>query len=332
MYNWNKSIIDEQIKYLERIESKTELIIEDIETLKETRKNIVNNYSYKYELSQENYDYNFLKKYNVILNPIIKKHINKVVLYRNLKLNKINISKKDILIFTQDMIRDINKDWFNTLLPFFYDKNILKYKSNISNYVVPIKSINKYYISLSKHNNVKDFIIPIHEYLHIYNHIKNDSNSFFMENEFLSILGELIVSYEMKEQNLFKEDVLKLSLINYRDMLYFIKDTNLRKELIRNKLSNKEKIYYVKHKYNEYINDVYSASLFYHYDTIISYFIAIELFNIYLRDKEKCMYLCDQLIKDNSFLNTKLRKYNINLLDHDEEYFKTLKKEYDEFK
>lgn len=332
MYNWNKSLIDEQIKYLESIDSKTELIIEDIETLKETRKNIVNNYSYKYELSQENYDYEFLKKYNVILNPIIKKHINKVVLYRNLKLNKINISKEDILLFTHNMIRDINKNWFNTLLPFFNDKNILKYKRNNSSYIVPLKSINKYYISLKKHNNVKDFIIPTHEYLHIYNHIKNDSNSFFMENEFLSILGELIVSYEMKEQNLFKEDVLKLSLINYRDMLFFIKDTNLRKELIKNKLSNKEKIHYIKTRYNEYINDVYSASLFYHYDTIISYFIAIELFHIYLIDKEKCMYLCDELIKNTSFLNTKLKKYNINLLEHDEEYFKTLKKEYDEFK
>ena len=77
---------------------------------------------------------------------------------------------------------------------------------------------------------------------------------------------------------------------------------------------------------------MYKTSLTYSYSTVISYFIALELFDIYLQDKEKCFNICDNIIKSNDNLESKLKENNINLLEHSENYVKKLVMLYKEIK
>ena len=71
---------------------------------------------------------------------------------------------------------------------------------------------------------------------------------------------------------------------------------------------------------------IYDYSLDYIYSIIISYFLAIELFEIYKQDKEKCIYICNQIILSNKDITDKLKENEIKLTKSSDKYIKELKK------
>ena len=62
--------------------------------------------------------------------------------------------------------------------------------------------------------------------------------------------------------------------------------------------------------------------------TVIAYFIAIELFEIYKNDKHVCIDLIEYIINGNENLKNKLNNIQLKPLTNDDSYIKQLKKEY----
>lgn len=110
---------------------------------------------------------------------------------------------------------------------------------------MPIISLNDYFISLSKNNDISDFVIPTHEFLHIYSALLNYNSLNSTESEFLSILGELITTYEMKQKNIYLVENIKYELDNINRLLDFISDIPFRKKIIQQ--NKKIILLYIKH-------------------------------------------------------------------------------------
>ena len=334
-YTWNKKELKKIINYIKTIDSEHEEINTTINILNNIKKSYKLKDNKKENKNQENDEYNYLKTYNPIIDEIIKNN-NDIFNYDTnyIEFKKIYSSKKDILLFTYDMLKTINENWYKILYPIIKDKNIINFKKNSNNYIYYLKYIDKFYISLSKSNNIEDFFAPIHEYLHIYSTLKNEKFFNKIESEFLSILGELITAYEMKKKNMFCKEIIKFEVELYNTIYSYINNYKQRKLIIENKIDNKKKTKYILKTTDltkEDINNMYYLDLTNTYSYIIAYFLAINLLTIYLNDKEKCLYLINQFIVDNDNIIDKLSKYNINISTN-KTYIKELKKEYEYYK
>jgi len=277
----------------------------------------------------DKYDYGSIKKHTDIINSIFKKeyHLDNIT---KEKYKKIESSRKDILLFTKDNIKNIDKKWAELLEPYFNDIRYINFHST-NNYTIFLTYLRKIYISLSKSNNIEDFIIPTHEYLHILTFLLNEKSIDTIERETISILGELITTYEMRKAHLFTSETNKADINNFYIIDQQLKAYPARLDVINNDISYKSIPKYLTTNYNVKKTDIkliYDYSLDYMYSTIISYFLAIELFEIYKQDKEKCIHICNQIIKSNKEFTQKLKDNNIEITKNSDEYIKKLKKEY----
>lgn len=330
MYKWNRKEINSLIDYLKDVNSDLIEVKEDIDVLKELKYKFfidTDKIRIKQNLHSENDDYIFLKEYDSLLDPIIYKYWEE-----NVDLNHfrpILSSKEDILDFTRTNIRNISKKWAEALELYTSSKNCIDYNKNNRNYIKYLKYLGKFYISLSKNDNILDFMIPTHEFLHIYSTLLNHNSFYVIESEFLSILGELITAYEMKKRYMYRHEVRKYELENYKNVIQYIKAIIIKRDVILEGISSNQKKKYLKDNFdlsNFIINDIYDCSLDYNYEYVISYFLALELFEIYKLDKEKCIYTVEKIIMSNDDLDKKLKDNNITLLEHDDLYVKKIKK------
>ena len=332
MYKWNKTQLKNYINYLNSIEDKNlETINDAIEILKNLKnKKILKEYN---NIQYDNEEYSTLKKYNNLINKLLLKYSN--INLNNIPYNKLILDKEDVLLTIRDIFYKINKELGKTVERFIIDKDIIDYSKSNPNCIFYIEYLNKFFISLNKSNNITEFTSSAHEFFHIYSTIINSSFFNSIEYEFFGILGELIISNELNNNVFIRIEGYKADINNYISTLNYIKSILLRKYVIEEDINDKDKIKFIVNNFNCSKNDLkemYKTSLTYSYSTVISYFIALELFDIYLQDKEKCFNICDNIIKSNDNLESKLKENNINLLEHSENYVKKLVMLYKEIK
>ena len=324
MYRWNKRHINGQIDYLKRLSNSSD-VTNSIKQLKELRSKTKN---IKLSHSLESDDDEYLFFHNSLLEEIINKYSDEQIKFRGNRI--IEVTEEKMIDFTKTMIEQINPEWYKKIaLAFPYSGTIDINKKNTTqlNY---IRYISAFYLSLKKTDTIFDYLNPIKEYLLAYGTLKNPNFFNKLERNFLGILGRMIVSYEMKNTHQHYREVTKADLNILNNILRLIKNTEYREDAAL-KIPTNEKVDYLIDKYGlnkEEVKDIYSEPLSSNYSDIISYFIAIELFEIYKIDKEKCMYLCDKIITSTKDLENTLNNQNIILTEHSDEYIKELKKEY----
>ena len=280
-------------------------------------------------IEEENFEYEELTTYNNLLTPIIEKYINEEIEF--IKYNPIISTKKNIIHISKEIIKEINPIWYNLLRPNLDYETTIDFKHGNDNYLHNIEYLNKVFIELSRQYNIEDYLNPIHEFFHLLTIIINKKHFETIECEFLSILGELILCYELKQLNIHNKEFTKIELNTYSYILNTIKNITLRRAVINAGFTSEQKIQFIKETYNftnNEIQDIYNCSLTYSYSNVISYFIALELLEIYKTDKNKFINLCESIIRDNNILEKKLKTNNLTLLNNDDKYIKTLKKEY----
>lgn len=321
MHKFTKKMLFNDIKYLKTLEQ-TKDVKEDIHVLL--------NDIYCPLSFNEKMKYEKIKHYEDLLNIIIKKYDNYSL--KGFKYDKFKISNKDLLDFSFKLLNSINHKWYRELNPILNTITYLKFGSSDDCYGTTYysKNLNKYYIEINKFNVVSDLFTPIHEFMHVYWCNKNINTFHSLEDEFLSLLIEMISCYELNKNLFFEKEIVK-SQLDTLDMIYgYINSLKIKFELITHGLTKENDIYNYLHK-NYFINkesmyDLFSFSLDDIVEVIISYFIAIELFYIYLDDKDYCFYICDYLISSNENFRENLDKYNINLTKNSDNYIKYLKK------
>ena len=330
MYKWNKKELKQLIEDLKKKTPKNEEDKQEIEYCINKLYELISKHSTQINnFEEENEEYKELEQYDSLINPILNKYITTQDKYSTHKL--LFKTKKEILTTTKEIINNINPKWYNLLSNLFNNQNLLDFKHGNENELFLLDYINRIYISLDKKNNIEDYLCSIHEYLHALTILLNPSFLYNIECEFLSILGELIMSYEMKKINFYPKEFLKSENNTYCYILESLHSIIFKRNTINSNIQSENKIEYLNKEFlipKSIILDMYNSSLTYNYSNGISYFLAIELFEIYKVDKDKFIHICESIITDNAPLTNKLSKHNIHLLQHSNKYIKTLKKEF----
>ena len=330
MYLWDRKHIKELIKYLNSID-KNENTIDEIETDLEILNFIKAMFhgleSYKTVMLEDEEKYELVSYFTDITNEILNKgyHLDDIT---KEKYKRIDSTRKDILAFTKDNIKNIDKKWAELLDPHFRDKRYINFHSKHNNTIF-LTYLNKVYISLSKENNIEDFVTPTHEYFHILTYLLNDKAIDTIEREAMPILGELITTYEMRKNHLFSKETVKADINSFYIVDQQLKAYPYRLDVLTNKVAFENISKYLIKKFNVKKDDIkliYDYSLDYIYSLILSYFLAIELFTIYKEDKEKCIHICNKIITSNKSFTEKLNEHNIELTKNSDKYIKELKK------
>lgn len=330
MYLWDRKHINDLIEYLNSIdknENNKEIIEEELELLNFLKAIFHGIESYKDVMFEDEYKYEKVKKYTNLTNDILNKgyHLDDI---NKEKYKKIESSRKDILAFTRDNIKNIDKKWSELLEPHFFDKRFINFHSKYNNTIF-LTYLNKVFISLSKENNIEDFVVPTHEYFHILTYLLNDNAIDTIEREAIPILGELITTHEMRKKHLFTKETIKADINSFYIVDQQLKAYPYRLDVLTNKIEFEDIAKHLIRKFKVKKGDIkliYDYSLDYIYSLILSYFLAIELFEIYKQDKEKCIYICNNIITSNKSFTDKLKENNIELTKSSDEYIKELKK------
>ena len=321
MHKLTNKILIKDIKYLKSLEQ-TKDVKDEINILLEK---IYSPISFN-----DRKKYDKIKHYKDVLDIIINKYDNKSI--KNIEYDKFIISNKDLLEFSLNLLNNINSKWYKELICILNNKTYFMFNKSKDYFGTTYysKHLNKYYIEINKFNCISDLFTPIHEFMHVYWSYKNINTFYSLESEFLSSLIEMITNYELNKNLFFDKEIIKPQL-DTLDMIYgFINSLKIRFEILNNNLVSKDNIYnYLNKKYlinKDSMYDLFSSTLDELVCVIISYFIAIELFYIYLDDKDYCFHICDNLIRSNESFRDNLDKYNINLTKNSDNYIKYLKK------
>ena len=301
MYNWNKRKIKEYIDYLNRLPHSVTSATIDLELLKLMK----NNMMYKINSLDTKKDYDKVLEYDDIINIIRNKFMDDNIepeMYEVIKSTKDYTINK--LIYA---LNSIDKDLAKELLPFILNKNNISHVKNNPYFVIYLKYINKVYISLGKNNNITDITYAGHEFFHALGTKINPKFYFNIENEFFSILGELMISRELKHSITYHKEAHKAEINNYVSFLNYLKDLTRKIDLYKNNVIPNR-----------------SASIFNIASNVISYAIALELYMIYLEDKNECLRITNNLIKSNDPLEEKLDNNGIIIGKSKDEYVKRL--------
>ena len=330
MYLWDRKHINELINYLNSMpqnENTSEVIETELEILNFIKARFHALETYKDVMWEDEEKYESVSIYTDITNEILNKgyHLDDIT---KEKYKRIDSSRKNILAFTRDNIKSIDKKWAELLEPHFKDKRYINFHSKHNNTIF-LTYLNKVFISLSKENNIEDFITPTHEYFHILTYLLNNKAIDTIEREAIPILGELITTYEMRKKHLFSRETIKADINNFYIIDQQLKAYPYRLDVLANNVDINDIPKHLNTKFNVKKDDIkliYDYSLDYIYSIIISYFLAIELFEIYKQDKEKCIYICNQIISSNKDITDKLKENEIKLTKSSDKYIKELKK------
>ena len=328
MTNWNKETIKRQINYLNQINFDKNIKKEEINILKNMKKSSTLIRKQKDIMSTEEIEYEKFKNIENILTNIIKKYSNEdIIIY---PYHNIYTREEDILNFVKKMMKTINPKWLKNIEYYLNNKDFISINKNNNNFTIFLRYIHQIYISLNKENTIEDYITPIHEFMHVNTIIMNPDFYFTIENEIPSILMQLITSYEMKEMHFHYRENIKSELNYFNYIKELINRLNTRITLIKKNIPDNTKLgyYYYNGFNNKDIDTLYKYDMTTMLSTVIAYFIAIELFEIYKNDKLTCINLIEYIIKSKDTLKTKLNNSQIIPLTNDNNYIKQLKKEY----
>ena len=242
---------------------------------------------------------------------------------------KMNLKNDDILTIVHDFYKSLDPYFFKTFMKIFKQrKNNLKTfnKEDTTpfmgcSYMLPY--LNETYIAIARTYDIEDIITFAHEYMHTINYSINPrgayekNKSYFFEIDTLFI--ELIITDYLR--NLFKNNEAdKANLIThleycnqviYSSIIYTLTDyektnnTQLQsnkqmKELIKNTFGIKENIF-------EEIFQTGDTEIITKY--IISYMFDIELYLLYLNDKDKSLYILKKIIQVKGLSKEEYYKY-----------------------
>lgn len=211
------------------------------------------------------------------------------------KLDFYNYSNDDLLSMTNDFYKELGKKYYKLFNDVYHKSNL---NCSDSNSTSSIFIDNSFYLSVNKDGTVDDIVSFIHEYGHGISSLINhdhlyDSNK-FLYREIDTLFYELIAN-DYIINNISKRDGLNLANINLADYLEAANNVmKCKKSLLFTSFMQKINKDYIIYK-RCYLEDDINIESY-----LIDYLFAIELHYIYKIDKEKTLYILDNIIKMNN--------------------------------
>lgn len=322
-YNWNLNKARKQLAYLEEKLQSSSMINKDeilagIAYLK---------YILKYHKSENDNEMDIeLNISNLI--PYartiskVSSSLNKIKFY-DLKLSYKDQREEETLYLVEQFYKSLNKNWYNLFKKIFNErKDNLSFSNGIS-MMCKIPELDYFYISVRKTNDVNEECTAVHEYAHTISYLMNPDLEFVYYNQVFtevpSLFMQLISAEFFKEESFtpIEYDIHQKNIFNI--MLLYCD------EIHNNYYSKILKTFDpIERDYALVVNkDVNKLNRFTY---AISYLIAIELFNIYQKDKERAIYYLDTIIKmqDEESIIKKLENMDIYLGNNIEKYHNNL--------
>lgn len=276
-------------------------------------------------------------------------HINDQTISNVPLLKKVSLNPKDILTLTHDFYKSLNPFFFGNFMQNFYRKNDhicflpQNDKSNIDGQTLFIPHRNEAFIEIFRCYTLNDVLTTFHEYGHATSYTINYLNRFdmhYLYNEIITLFLELIGA-DFLETQFGQNTATTLKAINHNTMIELGKITTNKIELIEaeNILSNGySKNKDLKRIARELLNldsakteDLFNEENLEIVDYNIGYIIAIELYYIFLEDKDKALFILKKLLLQNAkseleyFQNIKKLGIIPNL--HTQDYYEYLQNE-----
>lgn len=240
-----------------------------------------------------------------------------------------NLKTDDILTIVHDFYKSLNPYFFKIFMKVFKQrKNNLKTfnKEDTTPFMgcsYMLSYLNETYIAIARTHDIEDIITFAHEYMHTINYSINPSGAYEKNKRYFFEIDTLFIELIITDylRNLFKNNEAdKANLIThleycnqviYSSIIYTLTDyektnnTQLNsnkqmKELIKNTFRIKENIF-------EEIFQTSDIEIIIKY--IISYMFAIELYLLYLNDKDKSLYILKKIIQAKGLSKEEYYKY-----------------------
>ncbi len=196
--------------------------------------------------------------------------------------------------------------------------------------------IDRYFINIIGGNSISKLFNAIHEYGHVTAAILNPEIRILPEYELFSEVESLFPELVAKYKNIANFDEFSVLMSRYSELVSFIGNAtnitchkpfvNLWKE--HNHKANKRYFKDIEEYYDldkEMVSSALDTQVSMEGDYVVSYLVAIELFDIYKKDQNKALKLYEEFLKLSynadpyEFFNA-----NLNLGEHIEEYAETL--------
>ena len=258
-------------------------------------------------------------------------------------LEKINITKDDIYDLTNDFYKDMGDIFYETFLKSYKDRQ--KHtrfipKSSYSGQTLYLTTFKETFIESQYEQNLFDVITLIHEHGHDIhfrlNYDQQNSDNLLIFSELISTTFETIAYLYLESIKELKSNAIKALGVNetayYADLkvtynLIKIVDTYLKKSYSMEAFKKECKNFGLgAGELNFYLSNDFFPDVKY----LVAKIIAIELRDIYLKDKDKFIYILKKIISldlddAESFYN-KLKELGLKPLNNLDEYNLSLKK------
>ena len=321
-YSWNIEVIKDRIKYLqkqlelEKDHRKRKLYRYDIESLEcylddfydtdiEDRMKLLDGYDMvKNNLFKTPFIWNDIKEF---------KDITETPLIYIPNQPRSSLSKEDILNLTHDFYKSLNHEFFINFMKNFRRRfDHIAFRNPLPNKgkgcALTFITTDEAFINIYRDFTLDDVFTTIHEYMHTTSncinkyHLCRPKNLYmeidtifaeliaadYLESIFKNGDPSLIRAYEHGRYVCIADELsVKIELLEYEKALGHRFKNN--KEL---KLAAKEHCDVL----GEEIDELFTSPNFSGKDYIVSYMFALELYKIYLNDKEKALYLLKKII------------------------------------
>ena len=349
MYNkWNKNVINEQINKVAVMNAENPSLKyeRDLDSLCRVRNNEAKLFEHEQKFSDQIiYDKNLIDTYRPFVDDIkCFSDENDNLPFKSIGLiNTWEIPNKYLISFTHDFYNSIDRDFAKIFNKFFKEKknNLRLARRNAEgfdrNYTTYIKSLNYAYFNIALTDTVDDFLSMIHEYAHAiadYMHYRPYYSSYpFIE--LLPLLMERIASDKLTEDfEGMENDVYIMNGLEDKMVLQFAQEISVEDKCLSLYSNNRTRKGYInniskctgdtKAKSEKMLNNSTEEKLSY----TIPYLTMIELYDLYLKDPQKCLFLMKEIINLNGIKDYHkfLSNNNINLNEHSKEYIEEEKK------
>lgn len=260
-----------------------------------------------------------------------------------LQLDELNVSESELTSFVHDFFLSVDQELFRYFKSVFKErKNNLKFSDERSIHIY-LPNYDYSYINVQKTNTMQDYLNIVHEYMHaivdrIYYRPNDYSNYPF--NELASTFIELLVidmfenMYEFNigyttsqnEANKIKANQ-SLYISTYSKYILLESEYLASIDTLKSKKETIKEIAKITGQKRRTVNDIMSTSLLEKYSYSIAYITALELFDLYKKDPELCLYKLKQIISMKESENYLIDLYDMDIVlnDNATNYIKSIK-------
>ncbi len=338
MYNWTIDDLEQRLKRFEKLvdkvsdKEKLHLIKNDIEVLS----NYIEDYYHPSLLEDmkflELYDISkdYVNEFSFLWNDFKDFDNNTNDIIYDFTIKNCSLSKKDLLELTHDFYKNaLDKNMYGIFMKNFYrrrDHVLFQQNDDINlpaGETINIKSTKESFLTINRNQTYEDLITTVHEYMHANSAIINPYHFSINKELYIEVdtLFMELIAFDYFE-NIFKDNKMNILKIN-NHINYIINNLYVTNRI---KLFEFEKEYgaYKKNKDlrkalhtmgidDEDLDTLLSHSHEYY---VVGYIFALELYNMYIEDKEKALHALRKflMLEDSESKDYYIRMKNLGLI------------------